>query len=386
MQIDKLNIARVSTVPFFVLTQLKAQIEALSSSGMGVTVITSRDEMSDKLASNKNFTYVPVNIERAISPSKDFFSLIALYRVFKKLKFDIVHSTTPKAGLLSAIASYFAKIPVRLHTFTGQPWVTTSGIKRSVLIFCDKIIARLNTHCYADSSSQRDFLISSGIVNADKISVIGAGSLAGIDLKRFDPYRYGVDELRVLRDDLNIPEAGKILLFVGRITPDKGIGELLSAFSDIVKDNRNVFLVLVGPFESVGENVVNQIDEALVRDNIRTVGFSSEPEKYMALADLLCLPSYREGFGTVVIEAAAMGTPAIGSDIYGLSDAIVNGKTGILVAVRDSESLKEGILCALNDLSLLSTMGVAAQDRAIRDFGSKKSSELLMKEYKRFFN
>ncbi len=386
MQIDKLNIARVSTVPFFVLTQLKAQIEALSSSGMRVTVITSRDEMSDKLASNKNFTYVPVNIERAISPSKDFFSLIALYRVFKKLKFDIVHSTTPKAGLLSAIAGYFAKTPVRLHTFTGQPWVTTTGIKRSVLIFCDKIIARLNTHCYADSSSQRDFLISSGIVSADKISVIGAGSLAGIDLKRFDPCRYGVDELRVLRDDLNIPEAGKILLFVGRITPDKGIGELLSAFSDIVKDNRNVFLVLVGPFESVGENVVNQIDEALVRDNIRTVGFSSEPEKYMALADLLCLPSYREGFGTVVIEAAAMGTPAIGSDIYGLSDAIVNGKTGILVPVRDSESLKEGILCALNDLNLLSTMGVAAQDRAIRDFGSKTSSELLMKEYKRFFN
>lgn len=386
MQIDKLNIARVSTVPFFVLTQLKAQIEALSSSGMRVTVIASRDEMSDKLASNKNFTYVPVNIERAISPSKDFISLIALNRVFKKLKFDIVHSTTPKAGLLSAIAGYFAKIPVRLHTFTGQPWVTTTGIKRSVLMFCDKIIARLNTHCYADSPSQRDFLISSGIVNADKISVIGAGSLAGIDLERFDPCRYSVDELRALRDDLNIPDAGKILLFVGRITPDKGIGELLSAFSDIVKDNRNVFLVLVGPFESVGENVVNQIDEALVRDNIRTVGFSSEPEKYMALADLLCLPSYREGFGTVVIEAAAMGTPAIGSDIYGLSDAIVNGKTGILVPVRDSESLKEGILCALNDLNLLSTMGVAAQDRAIRDFGSKTSSELLMKEYKRFFN
>lgn len=386
MRIDKLNIARVSTVPFFVLTQLKSQIEALSSSGMQVTVIASHDEMSDKLASNKNFTYVPVNIERAISPSKDFFSLIALSRAFKKFKFDIVHSTTPKAGLLSAIAGYLTKIPVRLHTFTGQPWVTTTGIKRSVLMFCDKIIARLNTHCYADSASQRDFLISSGIVNANKISVIGAGSLAGIDLERFDPCRYSVDELRVLRGDLNIPENGKILLFVGRITPDKGIGELLSAFSNIVKDNRNVFLVFVGPFESVGENIVNKIDEASVRGNIRTVGFSSEPEKYMALADLLCLPSYREGFGTVVIEAASMGTPAIGSNIYGLSDAIVNGKTGVLVPVRDSEALKEGILCVLNDINLLSAMGVAARTRAIRDFGSKTSSELLMKEYKRFFN
>lgn len=386
MQIDKLNIARVSTVPFFVLTQLKTQIEALSASGMVVTVIASPDEMSDKLASNKSFTYVPINIERAISPTKDFSSLVALSRVFKTFKFDIVHSTTPKAGLLSAIAGYFAKTPVRLHTFTGQPWVTTTGIKRSVLMFCDKVIARLNTHCYADSASQRAFLIASGIIRAEKISVIGAGSLAGIDLERFDPCRYSVNEVRALREDLSIPETGTILLFVGRITPDKGISELISAFRDIVKDKDNVFLVLVGPFESVGESIINQVDDARVRDKIRTVGFSSEPEKYMALADLLCLPSYREGFGTVVIEAAAMGTPAIGTDIYGLSDAIVNGKTGVLVPVRDSTALKEGILSALNDPKMLLAMGVAARGRAIRDFGSKTCSELLINEYKRFFN
>lgn len=386
MQIDKLKIARVSTVPFFVLTQLKAQIEALSSSGMAVTVITSLDEMSDKLALDKSFTYRPVNIERAINLSKDFFSLLALNRVFKKCKFDIVHSTTPKAGLLSAIAGCVARTPVRLHTFTGQPWVTTTGVKRSILKFCDKVIARLNTHCYADSASQREFLVSSGIIKAEKISVIGAGSLAGIDLERFDPQRYSADELQTLRADLNIPETGKVLLFVGRITLDKGVHELISAFSAIVKENHEVFLVLVGPFESVGESIVNQVNDAQVRDRIKTVGFSSEPEKYMALADLLCLPSYREGFGTVVIEAAAMGTPAIGTDIYGLSDAIVNGETGVLVPVKDSAALKAGILAVLSDAQRLSAMGVAARDRAIRDFGSNICSELLIKEYKRFFN
>lgn len=385
MQIDKLKVARISTVPFFVLTQLKAQINALSSSGMSVTVITSDDEMSEKLASETIFTFLPINIERAISPVRDFFSLVALSLAFNKLKFDIVHSTTPKAGLLSAIAGFIAGTPVRLHTFTGQPWVTTTGIKRSILMFCDRVIARLNTHCYADSASQRDFLISSGIIKAEKISVIGAGSLAGIDLERFNPRRYSASELQALRHDLNIPSTAKILLFVGRITPDKGICELISAFSDIVKTNDEVFLVLVGPFESDGESVVNQVGPGVL-SKIKTVGFSSEPEKYMALADVLCLPSYREGFGTVVIEAAAMGTPAIGTDIYGLSDAIVNGETGVLVPVRDTASLKASILAVLDDPERLSAMGVVARDRAIRDFGSKAYSELLIEEYKRFFN
>lgn len=385
MQIDKLKVARISTVPFFVLTQLKAQINALSSSGMSVTVITSDDEMSEKLASETIFTFLPINIERAISPVRDFFSLVALSLAFNKLKFDIVHSTTPKAGLLSAIAGFIAGTPVRLHTFTGQTWVTTTGIKRSILMFCDRVIARLNTHCYADSASQRDFLISSGIIKAEKISVIGAGSLAGIDLERFNPRRYSASELQALRHDLNIPSTAKILLFVGRITPDKGICELISAFSDIVKTNDEVFLVLVGPFESDGESVVNQVGPGVL-SKIKTVGFSSEPEKYMALADVLCLPSYREGFGTVVIEAAAMGTPAIGTDIYGLSDAIVNGETGVLVPVRDTASLKASILAVLDDPERLSAMGVAARDRAIRDFGSKAYSELLIEEYKRFFN
>ena len=385
MQIDKLKVARISTVLFFVLTQLKAQINALSSSGMSVTVITSDDEMSEKLASETIFTFLPINIERAISPVRDFFSLVALSLAFNKLKFDIVHSTTPKAGLLSAIAGFIAGTPVRLHTFTGQTWVTTTGIKRSILMFCDRVIARLNTHCYADSASQRDFLISSGIIKAEKISVIGAGSLAGIDLERFNPRRYSASELQALRHDLNIPSTAKILLFVGRITPDKGICELISAFSDIVKTNDEVFLVLVGPFESDGESVVNQVGPGVL-SKIKTVGFSSEPEKYMALADVLCLPSYREGFGTVVIEAAAMGTPAIGTDIYGLSDAIVNGETGVLVPVRDTASLKASILAVLDDPERLSAMGVAARDRAIRDFGSKAYSELLIEEYKRFFN
>lgn len=386
MQTNELKIARVSTVPFFVVTQLRAQIEALSASGMAVTVIASRDEMSDELTVNKSFTYVPVNIEREIHPVKDFLSLVTLASTFKKNKFDIIHSTTPKAGLLCAIAGFFSGTKVRLHTFTGQPWTTMSGVKRSILKSCDKVIGLLNTHCYADSDSQKNFLVSSGIIKAEKISVIGAGSLAGIDLDRFDPSRYSSEKLSALRADLDIPESGKVLLFVGRITPDKGIKELVSALSGIVNKDSNIFLVLVGPFESVGEAVVGQVRDDKVRNNIKIVGYSDEPEKYMALADLLCLPSYREGFGTVVIEAAAMGTPTIGTDIYGLSDAIVDGETGVLVPVKDAAALEKAILSTLNNAPLMAAMGAAARNRALNDFGVNNCSDLLINEYKGFLN
>lgn len=386
MQANELKIARVSTVPLFVVAHLQAQIKALNASGMAVTVITSRDKMSDELTKNESFTYVPLNIEREINLIKDFLSLVALISTFRKNKFDIIHSTTPKAGLLCAIAGVFSGTKIRLHTFTGQPWATMSGVKRSILKLCDRIIGLLNTHCYADSESQKNFLVSSGIIKAEKISVIGAGSIAGIDLNRFDPSRYTSDQLSILRDDLHIPESGKILLFVGRITPEKGIKELVSAFAEIVNKDSNIFLVFVGPFESSGKNIVEQVTDVNVRKNIKIVGYSDEPEKYMALADLLCLPSYREGFGTVVIEAAAMGTPTIGTNIYGLSDAIVDGETGVLVPVRDSVALETAILSTLNNVSLMSAMGAAARDRACSDFGANTCSDLLINEYKSFSN
>jgi len=353
---------------------------------MAVTVIASRDEMSDELTASQNFTYLPINIEREINPIKDFRSLIALTLAFKKNKFDIIHSTTPKAGLLCAIAGFFSGTRVRLHTFTGQPWVTMSGVKRTILKLCDKMIGLLNTHCYADSESQKSFLIFNGIIKASKISVIGAGSLAGIDLARFDPARYSQGDLSTLRTELGIPELSKVLLFVGRITPDKGIIELISAFNLVASKEPDIYLVLVGPFESDGSDIIEQSISAGARGRLKIVGYSSEPEQYMALADLLCLPSYREGFGTVVIEAAAMGTPTIGTDIYGLSDAIVEGETGLLVPVRNVAALETAILFTLNNKPLLSSMAEAARRRALEDFGVDKCSDLLINEYRGFMN
>nr|WP_242487139.1 glycosyltransferase family 4 protein [Pseudomonas sp. TH32] len=381
-----MKVARVSTVPFFVITQLSSQIQTLQALGAEITVVASDDEFSGKMGTLRNVAFKPINISRNISLLKDLVSLVKLFWAFKSGKFDIVHSTTPKAGLLCSIAAFLAGTPVRIHTFTGQPWVTMSGIKSFTLKCCDKLIGALNTHCYTDSDSQRRFLVASKIVKPESLTVLGCGSLAGVDLKRFDRARYSADDLASLRSQLSISDGDKVILFVGRITQDKGIQELVDAFQRIASSNEVFHLVLVGPFEDNGQAIVESVGDSTVASRIHSVGFSDEPEKYMAIADLLCLPSYREGFGTVVIEAAAMGLPTVGTDIYGLSDAVVDGVTGLLVPPRNSQALGSALVSLLIDDQARLRMAECATARARADFDSVKCATLLLNDYKRLLN
>jgi glycosyltransferase involved in cell wall biosynthesis len=377
----KLKVARVSTVPFFIVTQLSATIEALQDSGVAVTVISSDDDLGGELRDLVGSNFIPVKMVREINPIQDLLSLIMLVKVFRQGEFDIVHSTTPKAGLLCAIAGKIAGVKVRLHTYTGQPWVTMQGIKRQILKFCDRVIGALNTRCYTDSFSQQKFLVEQGVVKSEKISVLGHGSFAGVDLKRFDASRFPRSERVTLKAELQIEAGSKVVIFVGRITKEKGVSELVEAFERLIVEGLDLYLLLVGPFEPDGAAIIDSVSNISVKDRIKTVGFSNVPEKYMAVADMLCLPSYREGFGTVVIEAAAMGLPTVGTSIYGLSDAVVDGQTGFLVPVGDSASLANSIRSLITDDRLLMEMSKSARERAQTIFDSKLYSSLLIAEY-----
>jgi glycosyltransferase involved in cell wall biosynthesis len=382
--VRRLKVARVSTVPFFVLTQLRAQLSALADAGATVHVICSPDELSNSLDDLQPIQFHPVPISREINLLKDMKSLLLLIRLFRSENYDVVHSTTPKAGLLCAIAGRIARVPTRLHTFTGQPWVTMAGAKKHILKLCDKVIIGLNTHNFTDSQSQLDFLVADGVAARSKLSVIGSGSLAGVDLKRFDKARFSKDDQSALRAQLNIPSSANILLFVGRVTADKGLRELLGAFIDVFNEYKDTYLVFVGPFEAEGQAILESYRSERSYVNIRSVGFSSEPEKYMAIAQLLCIPSYREGFGTVVIESAAMGLPTVGSEIYGLTDAVVQGETGVLVPVRDSGALSKALIELLTDEGRRNKMANAARLRAINSYGTDLVSRLLIDEYERY--
>lgn len=348
---------------------------------MRVVLICSQGTELSKLELGNGLGYVPIELARDFHPVKDVVALFSLIKVLRRYQFDIVHSTTPKAGLLTAIGAFIYRVPVRLHTFTGQRWATLGGLIGWVTRISDKVIALLNTRCYADSASQRELLIREKIVPAKKIGIIGKGSLAGVDLDRFSRAKWGSSAVETKRN-LSISQNSKVILFIGRITGDKGIAELLGAFGQLSNIDYDVDLVLLGPVDREYGRVFSGASSP-VATNPRThcIGYTDCPERYLAIADVLCLPSYREGFGTVVIEAAAMGVPTVGTRITGLCDAIADGTTGILVPPRDESGLFTALKQLLDEPELLSTLGAAARARCASEFDAQVINHALLNEY-----
>jgi glycosyltransferase involved in cell wall biosynthesis len=379
-----MRICRIVTVPITFETLYREQLEYLAREGIDVTIVSSPGVRVEAIAKSLKMNYIPITMNRKVQPLHDLKTLVVLTKLFRNGQFDIVHSSTPKAGLLAALAGIIARVPIRIHTFTGQVWVEMGGMRRKILRLCDWIIGHLNTRCYADSASQRDFLIGEHLVNASRISVLGPGSVGGVDLERFDPNKFGNEHAQAVRHELGISEKARVILFVGRLTKDKGIRELVSAFLELQKEFEEVALVLVGPFEPERDPLPKDILEELsYNPHIHVVGFSEEPEKYMAAADLFCLPSYREGFGSVIVEAAAMGLPSIASGVVGLVDAVMDGETGLLVPPKDVDALKNALMKMIPSPKIRKQMGRTAHERALRDFDSRIINRLLVKEYQK---
>ena len=379
--LDRCKIARISTVPFFVFSQLNNQIQDLANANGDIYIVCSPGKELKYLGSHRNIRTYAIKISRKISPIQDISAVFRIYNFLKSEQIQICHSTTPKAGILSMLAAYLAGTPVRLHTFTGQPWATGNGFKNTIVKLCDKLLSQLATKTYADSASQREFLIENNIVPNDKIDVIGTGSLAGVELKRFEQALNKFTSVEVRRD-LGISNSAFVLIFVGRITPEKGINELVKAFERMRQKYSDVELIIVGPIDQESGSGQSYNDKSkLQASGIHFTGFTSEPEKFLRASNLLCLPSYREGFGTVVLEAAALGIPSVASDIYGLRDAVVDNQTGLLVEKRCHEELYQAIEKLYLDRDLLKIYGKNAKKRCHSLFDSYDVSKQLIDEY-----
>jgi glycosyltransferase involved in cell wall biosynthesis len=378
-----MRIVRLATVPFFMLHHLRSQIDALVAAKHEVILISSPVEGADALERIAGVRFVPIDVPRGIAPLRDLAALVSMYRLFRSLRPDVAHSTTPKAGLLCAVAGVLACVPVRLHTFTGQPWLDVSGPVRWFSKASDWLIARLNTHCYADSPSQRDFLIAEGLCRTEDLSVLGSGSLAGVDVARFNSASLAGRGLKC-REMLAIPHTARVVLFIGRVTLDKGLLELTDAFSRVKAVDPEPYLVIVGPTEPKRDPLPPALLRALASDErIKMTGYDPEPEKYLAMADLLCLPSYREGFGNVVIEAGALGVPTVGTRINGLRDAVVDGVTGLLVPPKNAAALADALASLLKDDVRRRQMGNAARERALNLFDARIVNGRVLEEYRR---
>lgn len=359
------KICFVVSAPSTARSFLNGHIDHLSAH-FDVTVVCKFDGSETLISKNARLKNLP--IVRRISPIHDALAIIALFHFLKNERFDIVHSVTPKAGLVTAIASWSSRTPIRIHWFTGQVWVLLKGLRRSSLIALDHLVSHLSTHLLVDSKSQREFLIQHGVMNVSKSQVLGSGSIAGVDIVKFKP----VPTLRsIVREELGIfPESSKIILFVGRLHPDKGIDKLLEVFlsETLIGDP---YLLLVGPDEG---NYLQQISQMLSTnlDRFRYVPTTSEPERYMVAADIFCLPSLREGFGLSIIEASACELPTIASNIYGVIDAVADGETGILIAPNDIGELQQALNKLLSNDYLRTVMGKRARTRSMMFWDSKQ--------------
>ena len=325
---------------------------------------------------------VPVPLERKIRPLADMRALFALWRLFRARRFDLVHSVSPKAGLLAMLASFLAGVPRRLHVFTGQVWATRSGIARESLKAVDTLLAALATHILVDSPSQRDFLVSAGVVSRDKSTVLAKGSISGVDPARFHPDSMA---FTAVRQELRIPARGVLFLYLGRLNRDKGILDLATAFAQLCRQRDDVWLALVGPDEQGLQARIRQLC-AQCADRLRMVDYTGQPERFMAASDVFCLPSYREGFGTVILEAAACGVPGIASRIYGVTDAVVDGETGILFAPGDTIALAAAMARLAGDPQLRRALGDAARGRALADFPMTALTSALLDFYAKILN
>lgn len=317
----------------------------------------------------------PVTIPRRIRPVGDAMALQRLTRLFRERHYDLVHSFGPKAGLLATWAGSYAGVPARLHTFTGQVWASRRGPMRALLRGADRSIARHATEVLADSASQRDFLVREGVVAAERCRVLGAGSVCGVNAQRFRP---DPETRAAVRAELAIDAPAPVVLFVGRVTRDKGILDLARAFGALAAEFPEAALLVVGPDEDgLGAEV-----QRLSAGCARIVGYTHAPERYMAAADLLCLPSYREGFGAVVIEAAAVGLPAIGSRIYGIVDAVQDGKTGLLFEAGNIGELQACLRRLLGDDAMREHLGTAGRARALAEFAEERLVGALEARYR----
>lgn len=318
---------------------------------------------------------VPVGIRRRIAPLADLAALAELFSRFGRERYSAVSSVTPKAGMLALLAATLARVPLRIHIFTGQVWATRRGWKRWLLKAADRLMARLATHVLADSPSQRDFMVAEGIAPADKVRVLGEGSICGVDGERFRPDAVRRADIRSRQD---IPQEAVVFLFLGRLNRDKGVLDLADAFA--VLGNPAAWLLVVGPDEAgVRGEMESRLGVALTRT--RFVGYTDRPEDFMAAADVFCLPSYREGFGMVIVEAAAAGIPTVASRIYGITDAVEEGVTGLLHRPGDAGEIAREMGAMADDAPRRAAMGRAAQERALRLFSRYAVTEAWLRFY-----
>lgn len=377
------KIVRITTVPQSLRVLLKGQLKYMSSH-FNVIAVSSKGDCFDAVVKEQGVRGVEIEMSRKITPIKDFIALVKLIIFLRKEKPFIVHTHTPKAGTLGMIAAKISRVPHRLHTVAGLPLLETTGSKRILLNSVEKITYKCATTIYPNSNGLKEIILNNKLAPDWKLEVIGNGSSNGIDTSYFSAESIDIDYKKI-KYHLNINSESFVFCFVGRIVRDKGIEELIRAFTELNRNFSNIHLILVGSFEKDLDPISPEIENQIQNNkNISFTDYQYDVRPYLAISNALVFPSYREGFPNVVMQAGAMGLPSIVTNINGCNEIIINGENGVIIPPKDKNALLKAMNYFIEQKDgIVKEMAKKARPMIVNRYDQKKVWEAILAEYKK---
>lgn len=404
---SKPKLIRITTVPLSLKVLLKGQHRFMSQNNFEVIGVSSSGEQLYEVEKEEGIRVEVLEMTRTISPVKDLKAFYQFYKWCKKEKPVMVHSHTPKAGIVGMLGAKLAGVPIRLHTVAGLPLMEATGTKRKVLDFVEKVTYASATKVYPNSKGLYDFIVANRLTSPSKLKMIGGGSSNGIDTEFFSENKVSLEKQNELKNEYKIADSDFVFVFVGRLVGDKGINELVAAFKELETRNHDSSslvpnsespvsnpkslvsskvpkLLLVGPLESDLDPLKEEtLKEITTNPNIISVGFQKDVRPFFAISDALVFPSYREGFPNVVMQAGAMGLPSIVSNINGCNEIIVEGQNGTIVPVKNVEKLAEAMQRFVNDRSYYSMLQQNSREMIASRYEQQVVWKALLEEYRK---
>lgn len=378
---SKPKLIRITTVPLSLQKLIGGQISFMSDY-YEVVAVSSEGKLLEEVALNEGIRVKGINMTRRITPFKDLIALFRMVRFLKKEKPLIVHTHTPKAGTIGMIAAYIACVPIRLHTVGGLPLIETSGLKRRVLDLVEKVTYACSTMIYPNSSGLYNYIKENRLVPLNKLKVIGGGSSNGIDTDYFSRGQVQKEHIEAVRLSLGLKPDDFIFVFIGRLVVDKGINELIRAFTGLAERYKGIKLLLIGPFEPERDALPAETIKQIETDPaVISVGYRSDIRPYLAVSDVMVFPSYREGLPNVPMQACAMDVPVIATDIVGSNEVITNNINGLIVPVKDADTLYRAMGRLYIDRELRSRLAAGARKSIVERYNQLKLWEAIKDEY-----
>ena len=377
------KLIRITTAPISLDKLIEGQL-AFMKRNYEVIGISAGGGLLASVGKREGIRVIPIEMTRKITPLKDVKAVWELYKLFKKEKPFIIHSHTPKAGIVAMLAAKFARVPIRLHTVAGLPLMEAKGVKRKILNAVERLTYACATKVYPNSFGLKEIILANKFTKVSKLKVIANGSSNGIDTSHFNPEVYSASENQSLKEKIGIQPNDFVFAFVGRLVGDKGINELVEAFSALSEKNKGVKLLLVGSYEAELDPLKADTLRAITNNKqIISVGYQQDVRPYFTISDVFVFPSYREGFPNVVMQAGAMGLPSIVSDINGCNEIIEHKKNGLIISVKDTDELFDAMSLLLINTDLMSDLKKNAIKMISSRYEQKIVWDALLIEYRK---